>query len=120
MLVANETDELIELRPIEATASSSQKHDLLKTDDVEVVQFNIPAGRDIPTHEAQGEILLHCMQGKVAVTVGNSKYLIQAGQLAYFRKGSPISILGIEDASLLVTIIALKSGFSVELIGDHS
>ncbi len=118
MSSVNQAGDLIELQPLDSAAESSQKHVLLKTDDVEVVQFNIPAGRDVPTHEAQGEVLLHCLQGTIAVTVGATKHSMRAGQLTYAAKGSPISIFGIEDASLLVTIVALKSGSSVELIGD--
>lgn len=91
---------------------------LIKTDDVEVVQFNIPTGRDVPTHAAQGEVLLHCLQGSVTVHIGAVKHMMRVGQLLNAAKGSPISIFGIEDASLLVTIVALKSGSSVELIGD--
>ncbi len=43
---------------------------------------------------------------------------LKAGQLLYLRINEPFSIQGIEQASLLVKIIAPKLGQSVELIGD--
>jgi hypothetical protein len=43
---------------------------------------------------------------------------LKAGRLFYFCINEPFSIRGIEDASLLVTIIAPKLGETVELIGN--
>jgi quercetin dioxygenase-like cupin family protein len=91
---------------------------LVKTSNMQIVHLVIPVGETIPTHAAQGEIILHCLEGQISFTALENTYELKAGQLFYFRVNEQISIQGIERASLLVTIITAKLGQSVELIGD--
>ncbi|MBN2293938.1 MAG: cupin [Pirellulales bacterium] len=91
---------------------------LVKTDNMQIVHLIIPAGETIPTHEAQGEVILHCLEGRVSFTALKYTHELKAGQLFYFHINEPISIQGIEHASLLVTIITAKLGQSVKLIGN--
>jgi quercetin dioxygenase-like cupin family protein len=90
---------------------------LIKTVNVEIIHVVIPAGETIPTHEAQGEIIFHCLEGRVSLSALGKTHELRAGRLFYFCINEPFSIHGIERASLLVTIIAPKLGQSVELIG---
>ena len=91
---------------------------LVKTHNIKIVHFVIPVGQTIPTHEAQGEIILHCLQGRVSLAALGTNQELKAGQLSYFCVDEPVSIQAIEHASLIVTIIAAKEGENVELIGD--
>jgi hypothetical protein len=38
---------------------------LLKTGALEIVRLFIPAGEKVPTYQAQGEVILHCLDGAV-------------------------------------------------------
>jgi quercetin dioxygenase-like cupin family protein len=91
---------------------------LVKTANVEIIHIVIPAGETIPTHEAHGEAVFHCLEGRVSLSALGKTHELNAGQLFYFRVNEPFSILGIERASLLVTIIAPKVGQRIELIGN--
>ena len=109
--------ELVEVKPLEAALKAGQKTVLIKTDDMEVVQFAIPAGRQLPTHEAQGELVLHCLEGRISVTAHRETYELHAKQLLYLLVEEPFSMQAIEASTLLVTMLKPRHGPSVELIG---
>jgi quercetin dioxygenase-like cupin family protein len=91
---------------------------LVKTRNVKIFHLIIPAGQTVPTHEAQGEIIFHCLEGRVSLAALGRTQELEAGQLSYFCTNEPVSIQGIQQASLVVTIIAAKKGRNIELIGD--
>lgn len=109
--------ETVDVRRLGAGVGTPRKTLLVKTANVEIVHIVIPAGEAIPTHEAQGEIILHCLEGRISLSALDTTHEVVAGQLFYFCINEPFSIRGIEQASLLLTIIAPKLGQSVELIG---
>lgn len=88
---------------------------LIKTEQVRVSLVRVPAGQSIPTHQAEGEIIL-C--GQVAVKALGETCELQAGQLLYLAINEPFSTRGIQDAALLMTIIQPKQGANAVLIGD--
>lgn len=109
--------QLIQVRPLTATDEESRKTTLVKTPQVEVVQLFVPAGDDVPTHEAQGDIIVHSLEGRVTLYARGNDYDLAKGHLLHLFIDEPFSIRGIDDASVLVTLIAAKTGGSVELIG---
>ena len=110
--------ETVDVRRLGAGIGTTQKTLLVKTVNVEIIHVVIPAGETIPTHEAQGEIILHCLEGRVSLSALEKTHELKAGQLFYFGINEPFSIKAIERASLLLTIIAPKRGESVALIGN--
>jgi quercetin dioxygenase-like cupin family protein len=108
----------VELRSPTPKQDTEQVTVLVKTPEVEIIQILIPAGSNIPTHEAEGEIVLHCLKGRISVLALGEPRELKAGQLLYLTLNEPFSIRGIEQASVLGTIIALKQGSSVDLIGN--
>jgi quercetin dioxygenase-like cupin family protein len=113
-----EPGEVVDLRPLEAAFDTHQNILLVKTTNVTIFQQFIPAGGSLPTHEAQGEIILHCITGRATLTVLGESHELATGQLLYLRLNEPFSIKGIEHSALLVTIIAAKRGSNVKLIGE--
>lgn len=109
--------QVVFVKPLDATGKMSDATTLVRTRQVEVIQLVVPAGRTIPTHEAHGEILVHCLEGGVSLCALGEVHQLESGQLIYLSINEPFSIRGIENASLLVTIIAAKTGGSVELFG---
>lgn len=96
---------------------SPQKIPIVRTGDVEIIQFIVPSGAVLPTHEAQGEIVLHCLEGMVELTALGVARELASGNLLYLAINEPFSVRGIEDASLLAIIIVPKQGPAVELVG---
>ena len=60
------------------------------------------------------EVIFH--RPEVSEALGKTVELT-TGQLLYLSTNEPFSILGIERASLIVTVIAPQQGPAVELIG---
>ena len=108
----------VDVQQLAAEPITRRKTLLVRTAEMEIIHLVIPAGETIPTHEAQGEIVLHCLEGQVSISTLEKAHELKAGQLFYFRINEPISIQGIEQASLLVTIITAKLGKNVELFGN--
>ena len=106
------------VQPLTATDEKSRQIALVKTPHVEVIQLIIPAGRDVPTHQAQGDLVVHCLEGRVSLFALGKTYDLRPGQLLQLSIDEPFSIRGIDQASVLVTLITAKTGGHVELIGD--
>ena len=78
---------------------------MVKTKTVEIIRLVILARKDIPSHKAQGEITVQRLKGRVAFTIGSTKRGLKGGQLLYPSRGETHSLHGIEDSSVLVTIV---------------
>ena len=71
---------------------------------MEVIRLVVPAGKEIEEHKAKGEIVVHCLEGRVAFTAFGKTQTLEAGKLLYLPTGEPHSVKGIDNASLLLTI----------------
>jgi quercetin dioxygenase-like cupin family protein len=81
---------------------------LVKTSDLEVIRLVVPAGKKIPTHKAPGPITVQCLEGRVSFTAQGQCQELHAGTFLHLTSGEPHSLKGIEDSSLLVTILLPK------------
>ena len=95
----------IDVRPLGPTLSRTVTTTLIKTDRLEVIRLVVPAGKEIPTHKVAGEITVQCLEGRVAFTALGETRELQAGQLCYLSGGEEHAVKGLEDASVLVTIL---------------
>jgi quercetin dioxygenase-like cupin family protein len=100
--------EVVDVRPLGPALASSQTATLLRAGQVEVRRLVVPAGKEIAEHKAKGEIVVHCLEGKVAYTAFGKMNALEAGKLFYLPTGEPHSVKGIEDASLLLTVLLPK------------
>lgn len=98
--------EVVDVRPLGATLATSETKALVKTKTLEVIRMVILAGKEIPTHKAKGEIIVQCLEGKIAFTACGNTRNLEAGQLLYLPTGEVHSLHGIEDGSLLLTILS--------------
>lgn len=96
--------EVVDIRPLGAALATTATRVLVKTDDVEVIRLIVPAGRDIPNHLAKGELIVQCLEGKIAFTALGETQTLEAGQLLFLPIGVMHSVHGIEAGSLLLTV----------------
>ena len=96
--------EIVDARPLGLALASSQTTTLVRAEQVEIIRLVVPAGRAIPEHKAKGEIVVQCLEGRVAYTVFGKTLTLEPGKLLYMPMGEPHSVKGIEDATLLLTI----------------
>jgi quercetin dioxygenase-like cupin family protein len=100
--------EVVDVRPLGSQLASAQTTTLVRAEQVEVIRLVVPAGKEIPEHKAKGEIVVQCLEGRVIFTAFGKTHNLEAGKLLYLPTGEPHSVKGIEDASLLLTILLPK------------
>ncbi len=97
--------ELVNIGPLGAALPKAITTTLIKTDRLEVIRLVVHAGKEIDPHHVNGEITVQCLEGRVAFTAQGKTQELHGGHLFYLRGGEIHSIKGLEDASLLVTIL---------------
>jgi quercetin dioxygenase-like cupin family protein len=100
--------EVVDIRPLGSALASAQTKTLVRAEQVEVIRLVVPAGKQIEEHKAKGEIIVHCLEGQVAFTAFGKTHNLDAGKLLYLPMGEPHTVMGIENASLLLTILLPK------------
>ncbi|HUY35667.1 MAG TPA: cupin domain-containing protein [Pirellulales bacterium] len=81
---------------------------LVKAKDVEVIRLVVPAGKLIAEHRAKGEIIVHCLEGRVTFNAFGKAQTLEARKLLYLPTEEPHSVKGLDDSSLLLTILLPK------------
>src|SRR6516165_5794329 len=100
--------DIVDVRPLGSALASTQTTTLLRAEQIEVIRLVVPAGKDIAEHKAKGEIVVQCLEGRVAFTAFGKTQDLEAGKLLYLPTGEPHSVKGIDNASLLLTILLPK------------
>ena len=100
--------DIVDVRPLGSALTSTQTTTLLRAEQIEVIRLVVPAGKDIAEHKAKGEIVVQCLEGRVAFTAFGKTHNLEAGRLLYLPTGEPHTVKGIENASLLLTILLPK------------
>lgn len=100
--------EIVDVRPLGSALASAQTKTLVRAEQVEVIRLVVPAGKEIEEHKAKGEIVVHCLEGKVTFAAFGKTHTLEAGKLLYLPKGEPHTVKGVENASLLLTILLPK------------
>jgi nucleotide-binding universal stress UspA family protein/quercetin dioxygenase-like cupin family protein len=97
--------DLIHIRPLGASLVPAHPGTVVRTTAVEVVRLIVPAGQEIHQGQSEGEIMVHCLEGRVALTALGKTQALEAGNLLILPPREPSSFKGIEDASVLLTIL---------------
>lgn len=95
--------DVIDIRLLGSALTQARTTALVKTPTLQVVRLVIPSGKDIATHQSDGDITVQCLEGRVTFTAGNRTQELEPGQLLYLSSQEPHSLHGIVDASVLVT-----------------
>jgi len=97
--------EVIDVRPLGTALTTTKTRTLLKTEKVEIIRLVMAAGKALAEHKAPGEITVHCLEGQIAFTALGQTHELTAGQLLFLPTGEPHSVVCVEDASFLLTIL---------------
>ena len=97
--------EVVDVRPLGDALASKATETLIKTKTLEVIRLDVPAGKEIATHKAKGEITVQCLEGRIAFTALGRTQELAGGQLLYLPASEPHSVQCIENASFLLTIV---------------
>ncbi len=94
--------------PLGAALGNSKTTTLLKTADLELIRLILPVGKEIPSHKAPGEITVQCLEGHADFSIAGKSQALLPGQLIYLAANEPHAVKGIENSSLLVTLLLPK------------
>jgi quercetin dioxygenase-like cupin family protein len=97
--------DIIDVHPLGEALPDTKTHALFKIRGVELVRVVMRKGKAIPEHKTSGEIVVQCLEGKIALKAMNTMKTLAAGQMLYLAGGEPHSVECIEDASFLLTIL---------------
>lgn len=103
---------------VRSEAAFEPGSDLLFRDDhAEARRLAVAAGAETPEQMADGPLLIHCVQGGVAVQVRSMQEVLPAGSLLFLAKGEPHRIRAQEDSVLLIVALGLDAADRVPLAG---
>ena len=97
--------EVVDLRPLGDRLRDARTTAIIKEDRFEAIRLIVPAGTQIPSHEVSGNITLYCIEGRVGLGLERTAAELAAGEWVYLSGGETQSVTGIEDSSLLLTIL---------------
>jgi len=97
--------EIADLTPLGKNFGDAKSNAIAKSNSFEAIRLVVPAGKEIPAHDVAGEIMLHCLEGCVALQLDHEVIQLTAGHWAYLEGGQRHALIGIENSSLLLTIL---------------
>ena len=101
--------QIVDILPSDGTLPSAQSYALFKSDQLEVMRVVLPAGKAFPPHRVAGEITVQCLEGRIEISVDGATQVLRAGQLMHVAGGVQHGLVGLHDASALVTIVLGKA-----------
>jgi quercetin dioxygenase-like cupin family protein len=100
-----ESGHVIDVRPLGAALAATKTSKLLKTERPEIVRLVLPAGKELAEHTAPGDIVVHCLEGRIAFQAAGQTRELAAGQMLHLARGAPHAVKSLEDSTVLVTIL---------------
>ncbi len=97
--------EIFDLKPLGTNLKTARTTAIVKSGAFEAVHLVVHADVDIKTHKVDGPITLHCLEGRALLGLPEASLELSGGQWVFLEGGVPHSIKGIEDTSLLLTIL---------------
>lgn len=94
----------IEIRPFGAAIREATTSVLVKSEGLDVIRLIVPSGKSIPSHKAKGTMTLQCIEGRISFEAFGRTTELAAGQMIWLPAEEQHAVLGLVDASLLLTI----------------
>lgn len=93
------------MRPLGTKLKYAKTAAIIKSKHFEAVRLVVLAGTEIPPHKVPGNIMLHCLEGRISLGLTDSSIILSTGEWVYLAGGEIHSLSGLEDSSLLLTIL---------------
>jgi quercetin dioxygenase-like cupin family protein len=91
--------------PLGAQLPATKTSTLFKIGGLEVIRLVMETGKELKEHSTPGELVVHCLEGRIAFTALGKTQELHAGQLLYLAAGEPHAVSCIEAASVLLTVV---------------
>jgi quercetin dioxygenase-like cupin family protein len=107
-----QSGEVVDVRPLGSELPNATTRALIMNKHFEVIRMILPAGKEIPEHQAKGEIIVHCLEGLIHFNTSEEEVKLGGGQLLHLNAGEPHALRAVEDSSVLLTIVFAKDRIS--------
>lgn len=101
--------EVVDLQPLGAQLAAAKTHAIVRTLNFEAVRLVVPAGTEIPSHRVAGAITLYCIEGHAQLDLEDGTVEMRAGDWLHLEGGALHSVKGVEDTSMLLTILLVDT-----------
>ena len=108
----------VDLRPVGESLAEATTVPLVKGETFEAIRMVIRKGHKIPDHQVEGAITIYCLDGRIAFTARGQTHDLKAGHWLFLLGNEPHTLLGIEDSSLLLTIVFPQSSQERQVSAD--
>jgi quercetin dioxygenase-like cupin family protein len=78
---------------------------LAQNQNVSITLFAFDKGEEISSHTSNGDAMATILDGKAAITVGESKLLLSAGETIVMPAGIPHAVFADEPMKFLLTVV---------------
>ncbi len=112
--------EVVDLRPLGPQLVGARTHAIVRTTSFEAVRLVVPAGTEIPSHKVAGAITLYCIEGQAELGLSNGTVKMRAGDWVHLEGGAPHSVKGVEDTSMLLTILFMDNHSGSDETADNA
>jgi quercetin dioxygenase-like cupin family protein len=100
--------EIVSVRPLGKELKQAISLTLVKTARLQVFRYILLKGNEFAEHKVHGEITVQCLEGVIEFTSLGRKQTLRAGEFVYLAGDDLHALKGMEDASVLVTIVSNK------------
>jgi quercetin dioxygenase-like cupin family protein len=97
--------EIVDLSPKGAALAGERSTAIVKTDQFEAIRLIVPSGGILKSHKVSGRLMLHCLEGRVRLELAGGAIELKANEWVHLDGGAAHGVRGIEDASLLLTVL---------------
>lgn len=82
---------------------------LVRRGPVSLILFAFEKDGVLKEHQAQGEVIIHVLRGRLTIAVGGSDTTLGAGELLALAPGQRHAVRAIEDSDMLLSIARLPA-----------
>ncbi|MBP0438039.1 cupin domain-containing protein [Tianweitania sediminis] len=100
--------EVVDVSPLGDALRGSKTHAIVKTASFEAIRLILPEGAVLPAHKVPGELTLHCLEGRVEIRTEGRSLELAAGCWIFLEGDQVHSVEGLQDSSLLLTIMLTR------------
>lgn len=97
--------EVVDLRPLGPKLGGAKTIALVKEKRFEAIRLIMRAGTEIPPHDVPGDLMLHCLEGRIVLGLAHSELELASGDWLYLNGGDAHFLKCLQDASLLLTVL---------------
>lgn len=90
---------------IEYKENSIEQLILAKNQDVTMILFSFDKGKEIPTHTANGDAFVTCLEGEGKIILGGKEHILKEGDYILMPAKEPHSVHALEKFKMLLTIV---------------